>query len=139
MIQLNNTHYTNLFFRRRVVLIAAQDDASRYISVAFKELRKIGARRILKRNHYRSSLALVGYVGFRRRPSWSKQVQNRRKRGPSSLSVLIRFPGESLRVKAHTRTREVSANVDAGKFILSTQVTQVACVCVCIISIIQIL
>ena len=71
------------------MLVAGQDEPSRYLRPTIKQLTKIGGYRIIKSN-FRGSYALVGYKGMRR-PYWSKQVQNRPKRGPSSLSVRIPF------------------------------------------------
>ena len=68
------------------VLVAIQDDGSRYIQPAVLQLKKLGAYRMI--NSFRGSFAFVGYSGFGKR-SWVKQVQNRRGKGPSSLKALF--------------------------------------------------
>ena len=72
-----------------IVLVAIQDEAyryGRYYKYVLRRL-KIHPRRI--RLGYRSSLALIGYVGGHR-PSWLRYMSRRQKRGPSS--VVSRIP-----------------------------------------------
>jgi len=78
------------FFRhhRRIVVVAIQDEAQRfgrYYKYVFRKLH-INPRRI--RLSFRSSLALVGYVGPRR-PYWVKQMSRPQRRGPSYVSARI--------------------------------------------------
>ena len=85
--------FTDLF-NRRIVLVAAQDEAfyraRRYLPV----LRRIGVSRRYLRFGFRGSFACVGYVG--RRPSWFRQISHRRRRGPSVIRVRIPYGGRSL-------------------------------------------
>ena len=71
----------------KIVLVAIQDSADTYGSVAISALKRLGAREpiILE---FRSSFALAGFAGSGL-PSWVSQVQNKRYKGPSVLSVTI--------------------------------------------------
>ncbi|CAH3104485.1 unnamed protein product, partial [Pocillopora meandrina] len=84
-----------------IVLVAIQDEAyryGRYYKYVFRRL-KIHPRRI--RLGYRSSLALIGYVGGHR-PSWLRYMSRRQKRGPSS--VVSRIPlGRGMRRRRRLR------------------------------------
>lgn len=71
------------------MLIAVQDDGSRYLSPAISAIEIAGGRRI--RFGYRGSYALIGYIGRGRKPTWIRQVQNRRRRGPSFVSTIIKL------------------------------------------------
>ena len=75
------------FFLSKIVLVAIQDSADTYGSVAFSALRRLGAREpiILE---LRSSFALAGFAGSGL-PSWVSQAQNKRYKGPSVLKVTI--------------------------------------------------
>ncbi|PFX31519.1 hypothetical protein AWC38_SpisGene3581 [Stylophora pistillata] len=68
--------------RRTIVLLAIQDEAYRFGKYYKYVLRRlnIDPRRIIL--SYRSSLALIGFVG-RRRPYWLKYMSRPQKRGPS--------------------------------------------------------
>ena len=70
------------------MLLGIQDEAYRFGRYYKYVLRKlhIDLRRI--RLSYRSSLALIGYVG-RRRPYWVKQMSRPQRRGPSYASARI--------------------------------------------------
>ena len=67
--------------------MAIQDSADTYGSVAISALKRLGAREpiILE---FRSSFALAGFAGSGL-PSWVRQVQNKRYKGPSVLWVTI--------------------------------------------------
>ena len=78
------------FFRhhRRIVVVAIQDEAQRfgrYYKYVFKRLH-INPRRI--RLSFRSSLAVIGYVG-RRKPYWVRYTSRPQRRGPSYASARI--------------------------------------------------
>ena len=76
---------------RRIVLIAIQDEAyrfGRYYKYVFGRLH-INTRRI--RLSFRSSLALIGYVG--RRPSWLRYMSRTQRRGPSYARIRITTRG----------------------------------------------
>lgn len=73
---------------RKIVVIAVQDDGSRYISAAIEEIKRLGGYRIT--STFRGSYALVGYSG-KGRPLWVTQRQARRYRGPSTVSSLIKL------------------------------------------------
>ena len=78
---------------RRIVLIAIQDEAyrfGRYYKYVFRRLGISNTRRI--RLSYRSSLALIGYVG-RRRPYWLRYMSRPQRRGPSYARIRIRTRG----------------------------------------------
>ena len=76
-----------LCFVSKIVLVAIQDSADKYGSVAIGALKRLGAREpiILE---FRSSFALAGFAGSGL-PSWVSQAQNKRFKGPSVLSVTI--------------------------------------------------
>ena len=77
---------------RRIVLIAIQDEAyrfGRYYKYVFRRLGISNTRRI--RLSFRSSLALIGYVG--RRPSWLRYMSRPQRRGPSYARIRIRTRG----------------------------------------------
>ena len=77
---------------RRIFLLAIQDEAQRfgrYYKYVFKRLH-INPRRI--RLSYRSSLAVIGYVG-RRRPNWIRHMSRKQTRGPSYASARIPIYG----------------------------------------------
>ena len=61
----------------------------RYLGYAKRQLRRLGARRV--GFGFRGSFALVGSAKRGRKPSWIRQDQRTRKRGPSSVSVRIRL------------------------------------------------
>ena len=73
---------------RRIVLLGIQDEAYRFGRYYKYVLRRLHINPRTIRLGYRSSLALIGYVG-RRRPYWVKQVSRRQRRGPSYASARI--------------------------------------------------
>jgi len=77
----------SLCFLSKIVLVAIQDSANTYGSVAISALKRLGAREpiILE---LRSSFALAGFAGSEL-PSWVSQAQNKRYMGPSVLLVTI--------------------------------------------------
>lgn len=81
------TNYLNRIYGNKIVLVAIQDSADTYGSVAISALKRLGAREpiILE---FRSSFALAGFAGSGL-PSWVSQAQNKRYKGPSVLSVTI--------------------------------------------------
>ena len=88
----HNTMMASLNDYRRIVLIAIQDEAyrfGRYYKYVFGRLH-INTRRI--RLSYRSSLALIGYVG-RRRPFWLRYMSRPQRRGPSYARIRITTRG----------------------------------------------
>ena len=76
-----------LFFLSKIVLVAIQESADTYGSVAISALKRLGAREpiILE---LRSSFALAGFAGSGL-PSWVSQAQNKRYKGPSVVKVTI--------------------------------------------------
>ena len=73
---------------RRTVCLAIQDEAwrfGRYYKYVLRRLH-INTRRV--RLSYRSSLAVIGYVG-RRRPRWVRSMSRPQRRGPSYVSARI--------------------------------------------------
>lgn len=75
------------FFFSKIVLVAVQDEASRYGTGALSALRRLGAKEPIVLG-YRSSFALAGYAGSNL-PSWVNQAQNKRGEGPSTLTAAI--------------------------------------------------
>ena len=73
---------------RRIVVVGIQDEAQRfgrYYKYVFRRLH-INPGRI--RLSFRSSLALIGYVGPGR-PYWVKQMSRPQRRGPSYVNARI--------------------------------------------------
>ena len=70
------------------MLIATQDEASRYGLAALDALKRLGAVEpiILE---FRSSFALAGFAGSSL-PLWVKQAQKKRGQGPSELTTKIK-------------------------------------------------
>ena len=77
----------HILIKREIVLAAVQDDGWKYIGYAVRQLKRLGARRI--GFGFRGSFAFVGYAGTGKRPGWVRQVQRRRRQGPSALSTVI--------------------------------------------------
>mgnify|MGYP001798203176 CR=1 len=73
--------------------MAVQDTGSRYVKAAFGQLRRIGGR--VFTYGYCGSYVLAGCIGTGRRPHWVKEVQRKRGKGPSMLSVTIVPPRRS--------------------------------------------
>lgn len=81
-------HFHNLFFHfSKIILIAVQDEGSRYLKPAFDALMKIGAHDLDFLNH-RGSYALVGY-SREKKPSYVQQVQSKGGKGPSVISTTV--------------------------------------------------
>ena len=74
-------------FFSKIVLVAVQDDASKYGTEAFPALKRLGAKEPIVLEH-RSSYSLAGYAG-QNLPSWVNQVQNKRGEGPSTLTATV--------------------------------------------------
>ena len=79
--------YRILCFLSKIVLVAIQDSANTYGSVAIGALKRLGAREPIILEG-RSSFALAGFAGSGL-PSWVSQAQNKRYKGPSVLRVTI--------------------------------------------------
>ena len=78
------TFYRNY---RRIVLLAIQDEAyrfGRYYKYVLRRL-NVDLRRI--KLGFRSSLAVIGYVG--RKPYWIRYMSRKQRRGPSYASANI--------------------------------------------------
>ena len=75
------------YFFSKIVLVAVQDEASRYGAVALSALKRLGAKEPIALD-YRGSFSLAGYAGSNL-PSWVNQVQNKRGEGPSKLTATI--------------------------------------------------
>ena len=73
---------------RRIVLLGIQDEAARFGKYCKYVLRKLHTNPRRIRLGYRSSLALIGYVG-RRRPYWIRYMSRPQRRGPSYASARI--------------------------------------------------
>ena len=70
----------------KIVVVAIQDDGSRFVSEAIGALERLGATGI--NPEYRATFAFVGYAGYPK-PSWVAQQQRSSGLGPSSLFVQI--------------------------------------------------
>ena len=70
------------------MLLGIQDEAYRFGRYYKYVLRRLHINPRTIRLGYRSSLALIGYVGGRR-PYWVKQMSRRQRRGPSYASARI--------------------------------------------------
>lgn len=79
-----------LFVRAVIVLLAVQDSGHRKAEPAFSALYRLTGRNIRPCN-LRCSLSIIGYYGGGRRPRWVRIDQNRRRKGPSEVSSLIRL------------------------------------------------
>ena len=79
------------FHCSKIVLVAIQDEGSKYVSSAVDALKRLGATAPILTD-FRGSFALVGYAG-EPKPSWITQEQQNSAKGPSVVSVQILFPG----------------------------------------------
>ena len=70
-----------------IVLVAIQDEGSRYVAPAIGALKKLGTTDPILTD-YRGSFALIGYSGVVK-PSWVEVGQANRKQGPTELSKAI--------------------------------------------------
>jgi len=74
----------------KIVLVAIQDEGSKYVPVAMEALKRLGATDPILKD-FRGSFCLVGYAGDTK-PSWITQQQHNGGEGPSEVSVQIPFP-----------------------------------------------
>ena len=72
---------------RYIVLVAIQDEGSRYGGPALDALRRKGAKDPILTD-YRGSYALAGYAQPNK-PSWVSQAQKNRGQGPSEITLQI--------------------------------------------------
>ena len=79
--------YSHTFYSyfSKIVLVAIQDEGSRFGPAAFDALRRLGATDLIL-NDYRGSYALAGYSGINK-PSWVTQQQANSGQGPSEISL----------------------------------------------------
>ena len=68
-------------------MVAIQDDGSRHVGAALGALKRVGATDPILRG-FRGSYALVGYAE-EKKPSYVKQVQRNRGKGPSVISLSV--------------------------------------------------
>ena len=71
-----------------VVLIAVKDSGEKFVDDAANALKSLGATNPLKPGH-RGSWLLVGHKGNGEKPSWIRQEQRARSRGPSYITVRV--------------------------------------------------
>lgn len=71
----------------KFVLVAIQDEGSKYVAPAIEALKRVGATDPILTD-YRGSFALIGYSGVVK-PPWVEQGQANRKEGPTELSKTI--------------------------------------------------
>ena len=71
----------------KIVLVAIQDEGSRFGPAAFDALRRLGATDPIL-NDYRGSYALAGFSGINK-PSWVTQQQANSGKGPSEISLKV--------------------------------------------------
>ena len=75
-----------------MVLVAIQDEGSKYVKAAVDALNRVGTNEPIWTG-YRGSFALIGYSGVVK-PSWVELGQANRKEGPTELSKAIKLsPG----------------------------------------------
>ena len=81
--------YSHTFYSyfSKIVLVAIQDEGSRFGPAAFDALRRLGATDLIL-NDYRGSYALAGYSGINK-PSWVTQQQANSGQGPSEISLKV--------------------------------------------------
>ncbi|KAJ7370812.1 hypothetical protein OS493_029803, partial [Desmophyllum pertusum] len=79
--------YLNAINGDKIVLVATQDEASKYVLPALDALRRLGAKDPILVN-FRGSFALAGYAKPNK-PSWIIQVQHKRYKGPSEIFLKI--------------------------------------------------
>ena len=76
----------------KIVLVAIQDEGSRYVSAALDALKRLGATDPILPD-FRGSYALAGYSGINK-PSWVTQQQANRSQGPSEISLKVALIGK---------------------------------------------
>ena len=76
----------------KIVLVAIQEEGSKYGPAAFDALRRLGATEPILTDH-RGSYALVGYSGINK-PSWVTQQQANGGQGPSEISLKVALMGK---------------------------------------------
>ncbi|XP_020628090.1 uncharacterized protein LOC110065301 isoform X2 [Orbicella faveolata] len=86
----NLKDYLNSINGDKIVLVAIQDEGSKYVPVAMEALKRLGATDPILKD-FRGSFCLVGYAGDTK-PSWITQQQHNGGEGPSEVSVQIPFP-----------------------------------------------
>lgn len=70
-----------------MVLVAIQDEGSKYVAPAVDALKRLGATAPILKD-FRGSFALVGYAGVAKQ-SWITQEQQNSAEGPSEVSAKI--------------------------------------------------
>lgn len=70
----------------KIVVVAIQEDGSRFVSQTIEALERLGATDI--NPDFGGSFAFVGYAGDPK-PSWISQQQRNSSQGPSVVSVQI--------------------------------------------------
>ena len=81
-----------LSYYSKIVLVAIQDEGSRYGSAAFDALKRLGASDPILTD-YLGSYALAGYSGINK-PSWVTQQQANSGQGPSEISLKVALMGK---------------------------------------------
>jgi len=90
--------YLNSISGDKIVLVAIQDEGSKYVADAVDALKRLGATDPILQD-FRGSFCLAGYAGDRK-PSWITQQQQDGSKGPSEISVQIPFPpGRSVGIR----------------------------------------
>ncbi|CAH3108182.1 unnamed protein product, partial [Pocillopora meandrina] len=85
--------FLNNLSGNKIVLVATQDSASKYMSPAIDALKRLGATDPLQVN-YRDSFAFAGYAGVNK-PQWITQERANRYLGPSEIFPQIPLPQPS--------------------------------------------
>ena len=78
----------------KIVLVAVQDEGSKYAGSAVSALKKLGAKDPVQ-GTLRSSFALVGYAGASKQ-AWIKQEWRPRRSGPSEITEKIPLSSSTL-------------------------------------------
>ncbi|PFX11125.1 hypothetical protein AWC38_SpisGene25368, partial [Stylophora pistillata] len=79
--------FLNAIAGEKIILIAVQDEGSRFLQKAFDALTIIGGYHVSSLE-YRGSYALIGYPR-EKKPSYVKQVQRKSGQGPSVISATV--------------------------------------------------
>ena len=109
------------FVGSKLVLVAIQDEGSRYAAAAYPALKRLGALDPFFTD-FRHSYALVGYAGALT-PSWVRQEQQNSGKGPSVISMRVPLNRGYQEGSIHT---DILYPVSAGQIYCSnTKITRV--------------
>jgi len=131
--------YLNSINGDKIVLVAIQDEGSKYVPVAMEALKRLGAADSISTD-FRGSFCLVGYAGDTKQ-KWITQQEKNGGKGPTEVSVQILFsPGPSVGIRlrsegcddADKKTRDLWNSLHLckwGRQVTSRQGPQCCCCC----------